>query len=510
MRSRQANPVPECFNSKKPSVSLFNSGFCRLARDERGFTFVFFAISIPVLLGIVGLAIDLGQLYALDTQLAASADAAALSAASKLDRSDSAIERARGAAEALSNGSPVAGKVVGLTLRFARTQAELRGNASFTLADEDGSEAAVVEATTIRQSMAASFLQFVGAKPVQIERQSTAISRYFACDVTPLLLCQRDPDRFIATASKGRQYRLRHAADRSDGTLLALDAPGDESGSSTPGLLASNRPAFCYTDYIKIRPNVVVRQFDQAINLRFDRYVNATGPIAPELAAFPPAPNVIKGQRYNTCVSPPNSGDFNPPYPLPRDSAFRTLSMAFAYNAGLGDWKSTRAYGGSGSLAQTALDEYVYWNHAEKTPIFRGSLLSAASRYELYLKELGLDEAREAVPVSTFTNSLDNTMPTGGPKVGPYRLSAEIASPRCYRGSQPAADARRRVIYATVADCLDSEKAPSASRMSSAVAKFFITEPARDGFVLVEFQKILKPRSDDGKFRHIVELIDTK
>ncbi len=510
MRRRHVNIALKWFNSKMPTVSRMSSGFHRLAPDERGFTFVFFAVTLPVLLAIVGLAIDLGQLYALDTQIAASADAAAVSAASKLDRSGGAIQQARGAAEALSNGSALAGNVVGLTLRFARSPAELRGNAFFTLADSEGAEAAVVEVTTIRQSMAASFLQFIGAKPVQIERQSTAISRYFACDVTPLLMCQRDPDRFKATASKGRQYRLHHAADRSDGTLLTLDSPGDESGSSTPGLLASDRPAFCYTDHIQIRPNVVVRQFDDAINLRFDRYVNTTGPIAPELAAFPPAPNVIKGQRFNTCFSPPNSGDFNPPYPLPRDSAFRTLSTAVAYNAGSGDWKSTRAYGGSGSSAQTALDEYVIWNHADKTPIFRGSLLSAASRYELYLKELGLDDGREAVPVSTFTNSLDNTMPTGGPKVGPYRLSAEIASPRCYRGPQPAADARRRVIYVTVADCLDFEKGFTASRMSSAVAKFFITEPARDGFVLLEFQKLLRPRSDDGKLRHIVELIDVK
>ena len=485
----------------------------RLRRDERGFTLVFFAVSLPVLLGLVGLAIDVGQLYALDTQLAASADAAALSAANRLDRSDGAIEAARQSAEALSDGARIAGvKTLGFKFRFARTLDELRVSPTYTLADVEGAEAAFVEVTSERRSMTASFLQFVGAKPVEVQRRAVAMSQYYACDVTPLLMCQRDPDRFIATAAKGHQYRLRHAADRSDGSLLAFDAPGDDNGRNTPLALATNHPAFCYTDAIKVRPNIAIPQFDEAINIRFDRYVNATGPITPELAVFAPAPSVIKGQRYNTCFSPPNSGDFNPPYHLPRDSAFRTLTTAFAYDAGTGDWKSSAAYGGSGSSARTALDEYVYWNHADKTPIFRGTLLSSASRYELYLKELGLDESRDSTPVSTFTSSLENTLPTGGPKVGPFRLSSEISTPRCYRGPQPANEARRRIIYAAVADCSDIEnfeKIGTSARFSMSVAKFFITEPARSGFVLVEFQKILKPLSDDGKLRHIVELIAT-
>ena len=118
----------------------------RFRRDEKGFTLVFFAVSLPVLLGIVGLAIDLGQLYALDTQLAASADAAALSAASRLDRSEGAIESARLAAEALINGARIEStRTVGLRFRFGRTLGELRGSPTFTLADVEGTEAAFVE-----------------------------------------------------------------------------------------------------------------------------------------------------------------------------------------------------------------------------------------------------------------------------------------------------------------------------------------------------------------------------
>jgi Flp pilus assembly protein TadG len=480
----------------------------RLGRDERGFTLVFFAVSLPALLGIVGLAIDFGQLYALDTRLANAADAAALSAASQLDRTPAAITRARDAANALTNTASFAGdRTVSLTFRFAATPNELRDDPGFTLTEANGADAAVVEVTTLRRSFSATLLQFVGAKPAQIQRRATAMSQYYACDVTPLLLCQRDPERFIATATRGRQYRLRHAPDTADGTLVTLDAAGDDTGAMTPRLLATDRPAFCYTEGMTLRTGVALPQFDDAINLRFDRYANAFGPIAPELATFPPAPNVIKGQRYNSCLSPPNAAEFNPPYHLPRDSAFRTVRPATPYDLGTGDWKTTAAYGASGSQAASALGEYVFWNHADKSPIFQGSLQTSATRYELFLKELGLSVATQANPVSTFAGALAATLPTGGPRTGPYRTAAENPEPRCYRGSQPANDARRRIIYAAIVDCANFARNATPSRLSRAIGKFFITEPSTAGQIFVEFQNLLVPADDDGKLRHVVQLI---
>lgn len=479
----------------------------RLRRDERGFTLVFFAVSLPALLGVVGLAIDFGQLYGLDTQLAGAADAAALAAASQLDRSATAIERARDAAGSLTNSASLSGKgAVGLTFRFAATLADLKASPTFTLADANGADAAVVEVTTVRRSFTASFLQLVGANPVPLQRRAVARSRYYACDVTPLVLCQRDPERFLAGARAGRQYRLRNIPGRADGTLMALNAPGDEAGLATPRLIASNRPAFCYTEGMSPVTAVSPQQFDDAINLRFDRYVNAAGPIAPDLAVFPPAPSVVKGQRYNSCSSPPNAADFNPPYHLPRDSAFRSVNSETPYDLGTGDWKTTPAYGGSASRAAFALDEYVEWNHGDKSPLFQGSLQTSATRYEIFLKELGLTEASQRQPAPA-ANALAATFPTGGPRLGDFRTLSENPEPRCYRGSEPANDARRRIVHAAIADCTDGAfREPD--KLSLRIGTFFVTEPANGGAVFMEFQGLLRPDGNDGKLRHVVQLIE--
>jgi|GEM_PF-5724326 len=483
----------------------------RLARDERGFTLVFFAVALPVLLGIVGLAVDVGRLYTLDSQLARVADAAALAAASQLDRSTDALPRARAAAEGLGNRPSFAENAdLGLSFRFASHLSDLRDSPNFSLADTDGAQAVYVEVATARRSLTASFMQFIGAGPAAFSRKAIAESQHHACDVSPLMLCQRDPARFVSSAMRGRQYRFRNAPDIADGTLVTLDAPGDGEGRATPARLASNRPDFCYVEGIRFRRGVAALQFDEAINVRFDRYATATGPVAPELAAFPPAPNVVKGQRYQSCLSPPNAASVYPPYRLPRDSAFQRVTDASRYDDGTGDWKSALAYGGSGADVASALDEYILWNHADKTPVFQGSLRVARSRYELYLRELGLTEATEATPVPMQRNALAATLPTGGPRAGSYASLSEPPAPVCYRGSEPADEARRRILYVAIADCANFGQDATATRLSRRVGKFFLTEPANAGIVMLEFVTMLTPGADDGKLRHVVRLVATE
>ncbi|WP_168166136.1 pilus assembly protein TadG-related protein [Bosea sp. PAMC 26642] len=487
------------------------AAFGRLAGDERGFTLVFFAVALPALLGIVGLVIDLGRLYTLDTQLANAADAAALAAARQLDRTDGALQKARDAAKRMTNTPSFGANAdLGLSFRFAANLADLRDSPSFTLADVNGAAAVYVEVTTSRHSLTASFIQFVGAQTESIRRKATAESQYYACDVTPLMMCQRDPARFVASASSGRQYLLRNAATMADGSLVTFDAPGDGNGTTTPQRLASNRPAFCYTNTINYRSGVLARQFDDAINVRFDRYAQANAPIAPELAAFPPAPTIIKGQRYQSCMSPPNAAEINPPYHLPRDSAFRRIDETARYDDGSGDWRSTLAYGGSGANVASALDEYILWNHGDKSPVFQGSLRSSSTRYEIYLKELGLSNATETTPVvATQQNALAATLPTGGPTTGSYGSLSEAPTQRCYAGREPANEPRRRVLYIAIVDCAGFDRNATAAKLSRYVGKFFLTEPANAGTMLVEFLNWITPSADDDKLRHIVQLVET-
>ena len=474
---------------------------------------MFVAVALPALLGLVGLALDGGRLFTLDSQLAGIADSAALAAAARLDRSPRAIVNARDAANALGNRASFASGPdarTPLTFRFAAALADLRTSPTYTLADTAGAEAAFVEVTTADRSLATSLLQLLGVRPTPIRRSAIAQAQYFACDVTPALFCHRDPEAFVAGATRGRQYRLRYDGGREDGAIRLLDPPGDAGGREGLRLLATNAPAFCHTERATLRPFLEERSFHDALNVRFDRYANRQGPIAPDLSVFPPAPTVISGRRFDSCRGPLESADFNPPYSLPRDSAFRDLRRPSSFDSGGGDWKVSAAYGGSGATtAATALDEYLYWNHSDKSILFQDSLRVSASRYEIYLKELGLTEATETEPAPTRgVTRAAATMPSGGPRVGSYSIARENAVPLCWRGAQEPAEARRRVLYLAIVDCANFGSLGGAGPLSRNIGKFFLTEPSSPGAIMVEFVNMVRPTRSDGKLRRVVRLVD--
>jgi uncharacterized membrane protein len=73
-------------------------------RAQRGFVLIVTAIAITFLLGVAGLAIDLGRMYVIRAELQSFTDAAALSAAAGLDGTGASPERARTAAKRLAEG----------------------------------------------------------------------------------------------------------------------------------------------------------------------------------------------------------------------------------------------------------------------------------------------------------------------------------------------------------------------------------------------------------------------
>ena len=80
--------------------------------------------------------------------------------------------------------------------------------------------------------------------------------------------------------------------------------------------------------------------------------------------------------------------------------------------------------------------------------------------------------------------------------------------PVCYAGTRPAVEARRRVIYLSVADCGAFPGAATADNLSRRVGKFFLTEPTDGGAALVEFVGMVEPTDDDGKLHHVVQLVE--
>lgn len=484
----------------------------RVARDEAGFVLVFLAVAIPAILGMIGLALDGVRFMSLDTELANAADAAALAAANRLDRSARAIPQAREAARALAGqaaaeaGDPSRAR---LSFRFAADLPELRRSPTATLPDAAGAQAAFVEVRTAEASLTTSFLQLVGARAAPLQRRAVAESRYYACDVTPALLCDPHPEDFASKAHPGQQYLLRMDGNVAAGSIALLDRPDAVGGRLTLRTLASDRPQFCYANGVRLRTDVTPAEFDEAVNVRFDRYQARTGPVAPDLATFPPAPNVIQGRHLNTCTSPPTGGDIDPPYHLPRDAAYRGLRLTGLWDQGAGDWKTAPPLGGTGLTLGTGLDEYIAWNHGDKGPEFLDRLRDAATRYDLYLAELGLTRQTETTPVDTRgLGPSVATMPTGGPNAGSFSLRKEHAVPVCYGGARPAVEARRRIIYLSIADCAGFPEVATAESLSRHVGKFFLTEPTDGGAALVEFVGMIEPKNDDGKLHHVVQLVE--
>lgn len=76
----------------------------RAKRAEGGFVVIATAISMTLLLGLAGLAIDLGRMYVIRSELQSFTDAAALAAARELDGTAAGFDRARSAAARLAQG----------------------------------------------------------------------------------------------------------------------------------------------------------------------------------------------------------------------------------------------------------------------------------------------------------------------------------------------------------------------------------------------------------------------
>jgi uncharacterized membrane protein len=73
-------------------------------RAQRGFVLIVTSIALTLLLGLAGLAIDIGRIYMIRAELQSFTDAAALSAALELDGTAAGLEHAREGAKGLAAG----------------------------------------------------------------------------------------------------------------------------------------------------------------------------------------------------------------------------------------------------------------------------------------------------------------------------------------------------------------------------------------------------------------------
>lgn len=309
-------------------------------RKQRGAILILAAIIIPILIGMTALALDIGRLISVRSEMQNAADAAALAAAAELDGTSGALDRARSAArELLEHDS-----------RFAK-QAELLGatgvpDGAFTFYCIIGSKfdpafdigycddtpdlanpGRYLASTDQRAhyvrinldpalangrfSLDLFFLPVLSVLGVQTASVASVAAsalggrNLYFCDTAPMALC--DPFEgtgrtFAEAMTPGQSIQLKQqgANTWSSGNFgFATPFYGGAGAGDTASYLAdeyaSGSTPTCSPASITTQPGNIAQKVKAAFNTRFDQY----GPPNPynQISApitWPPAKNVVE------------------------------------------------------------------------------------------------------------------------------------------------------------------------------------------------------------------------
>jgi hypothetical protein len=325
--------------------------FGAMLKNQRGSIGVFGALFLTVSISAGALAVDIGRLGVLRSELQNRADAAAMAGATQLDGRAGARARALAVAgQATTEFSNVPAGDAELTVSGVRYFSALEPD--LVLADTDAG-AAFLEVSLAPKSVEMVFgpiLAAFGPDSSTAGAQSmgavaTAGIDPFICHAPPLMMCdlmEFDPAQDLtAPSAAGRQVQLKQSQNSGSplapGNFGLLSLPDGSAGAADiERALAAVEPEDCYTLDVTTATGSKTQKVRNGINARFD--VDSGWPF--------PAPNVIN---------------------YPRDIEFIASVDAVV---GSGNW-----------------DIETYWlqRHGFSMP----SVLAGASRYQTYLYELG-------------------------------------------------------------------------------------------------------------------------
>ncbi len=242
---------------------------------RRGGTSVYvLVILVPVLIGFMGFAVDLGQLYLIRGELKTAADAMAMAAAGKLIGTDASItdataasrlpiDTASGFGDKYNFGSLTIGQDASgdLTNTVAEPQFFSTFAAATGVADAGGSDATSAEARHVRVQITAdapllfwSFLSVGQSKKTPVIGYATAgVSAPLctACAIEPIAIAAIDPtDTTDFGLVKGNRYTLGFQC----------------SGAPTPGLLSTD---------VQRLPYLLLNRYDDSATIFADESTQA-------------------------------------------------------------------------------------------------------------------------------------------------------------------------------------------------------------------------------------------
>lgn len=502
-----------------PSGFSARSLFRALLRRRDGAVLAWAAVTIPVLLGLGALVIDLSRLYSLQTQLQNAADAAALAAAAELDGRPSSITRADNALTTLAEND----QAFGTAGRGAVTLAGHRYLSDLPASDADP----ITGAFETADPVAARFIE-VTVTPVQMNfilpvvagfTQSTAGAtavagfRATVCQFTPMFMCNPYEGTattiFAASNSAAEQRRLIALriggggnSQYAPGNYGFLDSPIGNGANALRDSIAHVRPPTCFDiEGVTQRPGFIASA-REGFNVRFDIYNGAMSKNKND-TNYRPARNVVKGYTGNGCNTNLNAQA----YGLPRDSCFATdtcmsLGTSSAGRMGAGDW-----------------DFVTYLERNHGSPATVTVPISASGQTVSYAINYTTRTSAPAAPPSRYDVyrwEIDNNRI---PNANGYNQAntKEKGAPQCHGGALSDTP-DRRILYIAVLDCnaLTASGELTGGNGAgtlpvTAFARVFLTEPVENGSlgdatIFAEFNGVVDPGRDGGVVHDQVQL----
>ncbi len=514
-------------NSKKGQADL------AYISEERGAVTIMMVVIFALMMGFIGLLVDVGRVLNVHSESGSYIDRVALTAAAELDGGGDSITRAIRAA--VGDG---AGPIIGAGFRLSLSgddsvgvrqltflsaittdpqdpyaRSPLAGDTVLctwvggiddcTAADSLEAEFVLVDSTTETENFLffpiAAFLAPAMATEASVAPQALAGFTREVCNVPPLAICNpyESPSGgggfnaivgqqlLMKTKSAGAAWAPGNfgflSIPAGSGSSECTNAPssGGESNSASllRCLLALIEPnTQCVGANVNFRPGQAV-SVHKGLNARFDIW---DPPLQNKKnnAAFAPSANVTKGKvqgancTMNKMTDPP-VGDET--VKLPRDSCFATDTCAASADGS--------ARFGNG-ITQTELSAYWLVNHGEAIlPLGLQGL--GVTRYDVYRHEI--DEPK--IP--------DKSAPAG--------LDGEDGNPTC--SNQPGVDNAlrdRRTLVVAVVNCIEHNIHGSADNVPVvAFMEMFLTEPigiedAAEDDIWAEVLGVVEPGGDDG------------
>jgi Flp pilus assembly protein TadG len=426
----------------------------RFAQAERGAVAIYVALTATVTFGIIGLAVDASRAMIVRSEAQAGADALALVAASQLDGTPTAIDRANTAiANLIENSQRFAstgpGPVSWTSVRFltalpSSDDSPITGDFVTT----DPLLARFVEVTTTPLPHANTFLLAIGATPnITISTVAVAGCNQAICRVPPMMICNPAEEDNIGASFdisewRGKQIRFFHqggpTAPWAPGNFGYLEVNGSGTNALRDALASVAGGNICYGRSVMTEPGAKLGARN-GLNVRFGIYANPGfgGGSARTNPLFAPDVNVRAMPKDDNLIADPNE------------------------RFGEGVW-----------------DCEAYWNmHFSSSSVLKPDECveetSGYTRYDQYQFEID--------------NGLDLQ--------APLNAANELAN--------------RRIIYVAVVNCRDENVHGSMPVPPITYLKVFLTEPVNEPTgvqIMGEIVDVVQLGADDAVLHDIVQL----